>query len=270
MAKESKAARTAREEAAAARAAAIEKQRKRQRTINFAIAGAIAVVVIGIIGGAVLMSQQTKQQSGAVADPSAPVPTGVYGADGGAGGDYAFGVPFGSNPDAPVVSVWEDLQCPACGAFEKAMGDTLKAKAEAGEIYLVTRPTTFLDKSFNTDASRRATAAYGCAIDAGKGYEYKETVYANQPEREGDGWTDEQLKGFAQEVGIADAAYTTFEKCFTDRTYVPWSKNSTDEFYAAGVNGTPTVKINGETVETSDVVDAAKFDELIKQAAAKQ
>lgn len=262
----SKSARSAREEAAAARAAAMEKQRKRQRTINLAIGGVIAVVVLAIVGGAVIMSRETKQQSGAVADPSAPIPVGVFAA----GEEFAFGVPVGSNPDAPVVEVWEDFQCPACGAFEAAMGSTLLAKAEAGEIFLVTRPTTFLDRTFASDASRRAAAAYGCAIDAGQGYPYKEKVYANQPEREGDGWTDEQLTGFAQEIGLTGETYTTFEQCFVDRTYVPWSTNSTEEFYASGATGTPTVKINGEAVATSDVVDQATFDELIKKAAAGQ
>lgn len=263
MAKDNKNARSAREAAAAARTAALEQQRKRQRIINIVVGSVIVVVVGAIIGTAVLLSQNSKKQSGVVADASAPVPTGVFGAD----GDYPFGVPLGANPDAPVLQLWEDLQCPACGQFERAAGEMLKGKAAAGEIFLVTRPTTFLDQGLRTDHSRRATGAYGCAIDAGKGYEYKETVYANQPAREGDGWTDEQLLGFGQQVGIEGDAYTTFEQCFNDRKYVPWAGNSTDEFNKSGINGTPTVLLNGEKISAKDVLDPAKFDELIKAAA---
>jgi protein-disulfide isomerase len=244
----------------------MEQQRKRQRRITIAIGAVIALLVVGIIGGAVFLSNQKKAESGVVADPSAALPTGVFDA----AAQWPYGVPTGSDPKAPVVEIWEDMQCPACAAFEAQMGQTLKAKADAGEIYLVNRPTTFLDTNLNTTYSRLATAAYGCAIDAGKGYDYKEAVLSNQPAKEGDGWTEEQLVGFASQVGIEGEALTTFESCLTDRTYVPWAGNSTQEFIAAGIGGTPTILIAGKQVPTADVLDPEKFQQLIDEAAAAQ
>ena len=270
MAKQSKATpkstRSAREEAAAARAASQAAEKRRQRMINITIAVVIGVVVLGIIGGALLVSNQTKESSGAVANPDAAVPVGAFGS----GDPLAYGVPYGSNPDAVVVAVWEDPQCPACASFEAAAGEDLRQKADGGEILLVTRPTTFLDRRFNTDHSRRAVAAYGCAVDAGKGMEFKTTMYANQPAEEGTGWTDEQLIGFGETAGISGADLTTFEQCFTDRVYLPWATNSTEAFYTAGVQGTPSVTVNGEDVATADVVDPVKFQQLIDEAAAAQ
>lgn len=262
----SNSSRAAREQAAAARAAAAAAEKRRQRTVNIAIAVTVLIVVGGIIGGALFFSNQTKQDSGAVADPTAAVPTGGYPS----GDELAYGIPYGSNPDAVTVQVWEDFQCPACGAFEAAAGENIRTLAEDGEILLVSRVTTFLDRNLATDSSRRASAAYGCAVDAGKGMEYKTTVFSNQPEQEGTGWTDEQLVGFAGAVGIEGEDLTTFEQCFSDRVYLPWATNSTEEFYANGIGGTPTILINGEKVETADVVDPAKLQQLIDEASASQ
>jgi protein-disulfide isomerase len=256
-------AKTAREKSAAARAAAEAAEKRRQRTINIAIAAAVLVVVGGIIGGALIFSNQTKQESGAVVDPTAPVPAGGFAS----GAQLAYGIPYGSDPDATTLEVWEDFQCPACGSFEAVAGPNLRQLADDGQIQLVTRVTTFLDRSLATDHSRRAAAAYGCAVDADQGEVYKSTIFANQPEREGDGWTDEQLISFAEQAGITGDDLTAFDQCLTDRVYLPWTANSTEEFYNNGIGGTPTVLIDGEQVETADVVDPAKLQELLDQAA---
>lgn len=267
MAKQSKSttsARSAREQAAAARAASQAAEKRRQRVINLTIAAVIGAIVLAIIGGAVYVSNQTKEKSGAVADPDAATPAGAYPT----GDPLAYGIPFGTNPDAPTVEVWEDFQCPACQSFEESAGPNLRQLADGGQIHLVTRPTTFLDRSLGTDHSRRATAAYGCAVDAGRGMEYKTTIFANHPGSEGDGWTDDQLVSFAADAGISGADLATFETCFTDRVYLGWATNSTEEFYTLGIGGTPTIKIDGKEVATADVVDPVKFQELIDAAAA--
>lgn len=135
------------------------------------------------------------------ADPNAPLPEGVI-----AGGEgWAFGVPFGTSTTAPVLEIWEDFQCPACQAVEKANGAGIEALAEQGKVRLVWRPTTFLDGNLGNDSSARAVAAWGCAIDAGKSREFHNTVYSNPPAAEGDGFTDDQMIGFAESSGIAGA-----------------------------------------------------------------
>ena len=269
MAKQSKKStksRTAREQAAAARAEALAAEKRRQRTINIVIAVVITVVVVGIVGGALYFANQTKEESGAVANPDAPLPAGAFGPD----DALAYGIPTGTDPDAPTLELWEDFQCPACGAFEAAVGPDLDSRAEAGEIVLVSRPTTFLDRSLGNDSSRLATAAYGCAVDAGKGSEYKSTVFANQPGSEGDGWTEDQLVGFAETSGIAGEELAAFETCLADRVYLPWATNSTEEFYANGIGGTPTVLLNGEVIENADVLDPEILTERIAEAAGQQ
>ncbi len=262
----SKSSRSAREAAAAARAASLAAEKRRQRTINIIIGAVIAIVVAGIVGGALFFANRTKEESGAVANPDAAAPAGAFPS----GDPLAYGIPYGSDPDAVTLEVWEDFQCPACAAFETAAGANLKALADEGQLQYVTRVSTFLDRNLATDHSRRAAAAYGCAVDAGKGMEYKSALFSNQPSSEGDGWTDAQLVEFGSTAGIAEQDQPTFEQCFVDRDYLPWATNSTEQFYANGISGTPTVLIGGEVVDTADVLDPAKLQQLLDEAAAPQ
>ena len=128
--------------------------------------------------------------------------------------------------------------------------------------------TSLLDRNLGNDASERAVAAWGCAIDAGKTREYHDAVYANRPKTEGDGYTDEQLIGFASTAGIEGAALDTFTKCFTDRTYLNWSANSTDIFYSSNVAGTPYALLNGVELPTATLVDQAALEKAVSDAAA--
>ncbi len=261
-----KATRTAREEATAARAAAQAAEKRRQRIINITIALVIGAIVVGIVGGALYFSNKTKEEAGGTPDPDAALPVGAFPS----GDPLAYGIPYGSNPDAPTLETWEDFQCPACASFEAAVGQDLWQRADNGEIQLVTRVTSFLDRSMGTSYSRLAGVAYGCAVDAGKGMEYKSTVFANHPAKEGDGWTDDQLIGFAETAGISGDDLDTFEQCFSDRVYLPWVTNSTEEFYNNQISGTPTVLINGQKVATADVMDPVKLQGLIDAAAAAE
>ena len=61
-------------------------------------------------------------------------------------GDYAYAIPAGQmKADTPVLQVWEDPQCPACAAVEKANGAGIEELATTGKVQLYYRPTAFLD-----------------------------------------------------------------------------------------------------------------------------
>ncbi len=263
MAQQKESNRSARAKAAEARAAQQAAEKRRQRLINILAIVGVAVVFIAIVGGAWLSSQQAKEDSGAVVNPDAAAPSGSLPST----DPNAYGVVLGGKEGAPVLAIWEDFQCPACGQFEAAAGANLDKLAADGEILLISRITSFLDTSLNTDHSRRAANAFGCAVDAGKASQYKNTVFANQPASEGDGWTDDQLIGFGEQAGITGDAAATFEQCVADRPYLGWVTNSTDAFYQSGVGGTPSVVLDGEIIETADALDPEKLQAAIDAAA---
>lgn len=231
-----------RERAAQARAAAEAGAVRRERLVRIIGGAVVALVVVGIVGGAWWVSSNESSDSALVIaepDPNAPLPAGVRGAD----DEFPFAVAYGTGTaTAPAVEIWEDMQCPACGDLEVAAGAQLAAAAESGDIQLLWRPVTFLDRG--TDASTRAVAAWGCAIDAGKTREYHDRIYEDQPQA-GEGWSDEQLLEYGAEVGITGADYDVFSQCLLDRTYAGWAANSTQSAVESGVQGTPTVLVNG-------------------------
>jgi protein-disulfide isomerase len=256
-----------RQRAAAAREASNAGEKRRERTVRLVGGATVLLVVAGIIGLAVFArsSDTGPEVVTASADPSAPLPKGARPA----GDPYEFGIAYGTAPaGAPVLEVWEDFQCPSCGAVEAANGDGIAQLAEDGKITLVWRPTTFLDKNLGNDSSLRAVAAWGCAADAGKAREYHDIVYANQPLTEGDGFPEDRLIAFGAEAGITGADTEAFTKCIQDGTYLPWAANSTQVFYDAGIPGTPLAKLDGTEIPTEKLADKAALDQVIADALA--
>ena len=224
-----------RQKAAEAREAALSKEKRRERTVRTIGAVAIAVVVIAIVAATIIIIKLSQTDPAPAPDPAAALPTGVLTST----DLYAYGKPV--NPEAvnkPVLAIFEDFQCPACGYVEKTNGAGIQKLATDGKVKLIWRPTTFLDPKFKSDASRRATAAWGCAIDANKTVEYHDWIYANQPAKEGDGWTNDQLLQYGKDVGITGDLYTTFETCVTSQKYAGWAVNSTTIFENSDAKGT--------------------------------
>jgi hypothetical protein len=254
--------------AAAARNAAVGGDKKRERVMRLVGAAVVVVVVVAIIAIAVVAKNSSKTPVVTpTVDPNAAIPTSVL--DGSS--KYAFGVPYGTGTSkVPVLQIWEDFQCPSCEAVETANGAGIEALATAGKVQLIYRPTTFLDKNLRNDSSARATAAWGCAIDAGKTQQYHNAIFSNPPATEGVGFTNDTLLSFAGDAGIEGAALDKFKTCFDAQTYLSWSANSTDAFYKSGAQGTPYALLNGKPVDNAVLADKAKLDALVAATTAGQ
>ena len=269
MAKE-KPSKSTREKAAAARAEQQAKEKRRERTVRIVGAIGVIVVVALIIGLAVVIPRMSNSDNGGAnplpsPNPDAAVPTGVFNAT----GEVPWGVPVGTAPaTAPLLEIWEDFQCPACGSLEEINGSGIQTLAQDGKVRLVWRPTTFLDNNLGNQASAYAVSAWGCAIDAGKTTEYHDVVYSNQPTTEGEGWTQEQLIQFGEEAGISGAPLDTFKQCVNNNTYLGWAVNSTQAFYDANIQGTPFGLLNGQQIDTKILADQTALEKAIADAAA--
>lgn len=223
----------------------------------------VALLVVGIIGAAVI----ARRDRGSI-DGSAALPNTVQ-AD--------FGVPYPGTPNAgaPVVSIYEDFQCPACGSFESVAGEHIGRMAREGKIALVWYPVAFLDDNpgvrqanrdnDNPDSSKRAMAAFGCAIDQGKTAEFHDAVFASQPE-EGRGYSTQDLKALAGPMGLSGEQEKSYVQCIDDETYLPWAKNATLAFRDSGLGGTPTILMNGKDVDVRVAADATQFEALVAEA----
>ena len=158
------------------------------------------------------------------------------------------GVSVGPGVDADVtqVRIYEDPQCPWCGRLENAIGQDLAELIEAGEINVTFQIMSFLDGSLGNDSSTRGANAMLCADDAGAFLPFHETLYGNMPTAEGQGWTDEQLVGFAEQAGLDGGALTEFQACVSEQPHADYVQDMQQRANEDGVSGTPTVFVDGE------------------------
>jgi protein-disulfide isomerase len=215
------------------------------------IGAVVAFVVIVAVVVAIVLAKPDGGSAGSAQ------PKGAVASD--AGGILANAAPAKAN--APTLDLYEDFQCPICGELEKAMGPSITSMADAGEIKLVVHTLSFLDDNLSNDSSKRSANAVACAADAGKFLEYHAAVFAAQPAREGEGYTDAQLTAFANTAGITGAALTTWQKCASSGQHATYVVDTQTAAGKSGVNSTPTVKLNGKditkTLTTADALVAA-------------
>lgn len=237
-----------------AREAEAKRRQKRQRLFKIlgivVILGLLAAIAFVIFRAATGDDATTSTSSGKVVTPE------------GAGDDG--GILIGS-ADAPVtVTLYYDYMCPACGAFEKANGDVLDGYLADDTIRMEMHPISFLDKaSQGTEYSTRAANAFATVVDEApdKAWAFHDALYANQPEENSTGLTDDKIAEIARDAGVPDSVVEHFDQ----RTYDGWVADVTKEAFASGITGTPTIRINDKPFEgnpyevgpLSDAIDAA-------------
>jgi protein-disulfide isomerase len=166
------------------------------------------------------------------------------------------GIVLGHGP--AVVDAYIDFLCPFCRMFEQRSGPAIDALVDRGVITLVYHPLGFLDRLSTTRYSTRSAAASGCASDGGRFREYLYTLYDNQPPEGSDGLTDEELVQLGLQSGLE-----AFGSCVMAGRYLGWAEYVTAMAVARGVNGTPSVYVDGLGVPASaDAITAAALAEM--------
>jgi protein-disulfide isomerase len=215
-----------------------QRQREKVRQRAFAVgAVALALLLIAGIAGWYVYQEQRPEPSAAPPPASAD----------------AAGVKVGTGP--VTVDVYLDFMCPHCKEFEDGTAATLDTLVTSNAATVVYHPLAFLDRFSTTSYSTRSAAASGCAADAGKFVEYARVLYANQPPENSPGLDDNKLIELAGTAGIDT---TAFGQCVKDGKHTSWVDGVTEAATKAGVNGTPTVMVNGKKVDaTPDAINAA-------------
>jgi protein-disulfide isomerase len=263
---------------------AMRSGRRRRRTRTAAVLGSSALVVV--LAGSLVASVAPRFGSDpAVTGPvasspsAASLPRGVVGT-----GPWAYAVPLvpatargEQTTAAPELGVWIDPQCPACAAFHRAAADTIAQLVDEGVISVYYRPATFIDDAVADEnaaagaprSSRRAVAAWGCAIDQGFGRVYLTALMTGQPASEGDGFTDARLDELARVAGLDGDALARFTACRGSERYLAWADAAERAFEDAKVPGTPTITLDGRDLPVATAADPAALRAAVLEAAAR-
>lgn len=175
--------------------------------------------------------------------------------------DTANGSPITfDNGAVTVIDVWEDPQCPVCKLFEDANGDYIESLIREKKATVRYHVLSFLG-----DESVRAANASFCAADEGQYLDFHHALYAVQSPLENSGfWSNETLVNIGKKIGITSQS---FADCVTKGSKVEIVKANYDSMSKFGVQGTPTVFINGKKWErTQNEFSLEEFKAAVEAA----
>ena len=211
----------------------------RRRTAILTVIGVCGVLAFAVVVAVGIQGTPRRPGPAPVAvPPGLLVPAGAT----------PYGITLG-RPEAPVaIDVYIDFQCPFCREFELGSGATLAQMVAAGQARVTYHPLSFFDRFSSTEYSSRSAAAAGCAIDAGVYPRFQTLLFEQQPPEGGVGLPDERIIALGRQAG----AGAQFDGCVRAHRYGPWISTVTAQANNVGVDSTPILQVNGETVEHSD------------------
>ncbi|WP_060574271.1 DsbA family protein [Pseudonocardia sp. EC080625-04] len=165
----------------------------------------------------------------------------------------AQGISTGNAAAAKKIDIYLDFQCPACKQFQQLSGSTIDELRDSGQAEVIYHPIAILDNTSPDRFSSRSAAAAGCVAEAGAFPQWEKLMYENQPRERDAGLTTAQMAQLAQQAG----AQGDVTSCIEDERFEPWAQSITQQAFQAEVQSTPTVKVDGQTID-NPVPDALK------------
>ena len=264
-----------------------ETQKKKERRRRWIIQGSIVAAVIAVVLiVAVVITNSVR--------PAGPGPANMA-SDGIVIGEDLIAVRTEARPvDAdPIPStglgengivdirIYQDYFCPICGAFEDANGEQIRTWVESGVATIEIHPVAILDNaSLGTKYSTRSANAAACVANFSPDdfFNFNAELFANQPEEQTEGLTDDELKAIVKSSGVVSTSQVG--DCIDDQTFAAWVAAATQRAVAVDADGnlkivpitdppttqfgTPTILVNGVRY-TGGVDDATAFATFVLQ-----
>ncbi|WP_328325584.1 MULTISPECIES: thioredoxin domain-containing protein [unclassified Streptomyces] len=225
-----------------------ERQAKKDKTRRQIVVAGSIVVVLAIAAGVGYGVMQLNKPSGWEAAKSAKVvaPKNTTGTDG-------TTVTVGKASAKKTLQMYEDPRCPICATFDQTVGSTVQKDLDAGKFKIQYIGATFIDNN-GGEGSKNGLSALGAALNVSPtAFEhYKTAMYSAK-------WhPDETTDTFKDDSYLIKIAQTVpelkdnkaFQKAVNDGTYDAWAMKMSAKFDKSGVQGTPTLKMDGKKLTT--------------------
>ncbi|WP_329133349.1 thioredoxin domain-containing protein [Streptomyces sp. NBC_00670] len=228
-----------------------ERQAKRDKVKRQVIVAGSIVAVLAIAGGisyAVVQGNKPGYWE-AAKDDKLVKPAHTSGKDG-------LTVVIGKDSAKKTLEMYEDPRCPICASFEQTVGPTVHKGVEDGKYKIQYIGATFIDTNSQGEGSKNALSAMGAALNVSTDAfaDYKTALYSKKwhPEE-----TEDKFKDDAYLIKVANTVpalkdNAAFQKAVKNGTYDKWALDMSAKFDKSGVNGTPTLKMDGKTLTGSD------------------
>ncbi|MEI7029786.1 DsbA family protein [Streptomyces pratensis] len=233
-----------------------ERQAKKDRTRKQLVVAVSVVAALAVVGGISYGVTQLNKPDAWEAAADAKNVTAPKNTSGDEGTTVVIGEPGAKK----TLELYEDSRCPVCATFEQGVGETIAKDVEAGKYKIEYVGATFIDNVDNGSGSKNALSALGAALDVSPEafMEYKAALYSAEfhPAESEDKFAEDSYL-----IEVADSVDAlknnkAFQKDVEDGTYDAWAMKMSEKFDKSGVQGTPTLKMDGEKV-TSEGSDNA-------------
>jgi protein-disulfide isomerase len=223
-------------------------RRGKQRTQIWLIAGVTLVAVL-VVGELIALSQP---------DVSTVVSADYTGLaqqmdDSGAAG-FAIG-----SPDAPVTLVeYSDFSCTHCHDLVPTIHRLIEEYVRAGTLKIVYKPISFVNPPYSGEAASAAV----CAAEQGRFWEMHDTIWAIYEQSGPQAYGKRLLAEQANRIGLD---VDQFRQCYASAETADAVQSVLDEAQVMGVQGTPTLFLNGQAVPYSGPEDTyVRLNEAIE------
>lgn len=166
----------------------------------------------------------------------------------------------GANAKVLVVE-WADYQCPFCKQyFQNVEAQLKKDYIDSGKIKYAFRDFPFLGQASTDpagDESVNSANATRCANEQGKFWDYHDYLYNHQGQENQGAFSKDNLKKFAQALSLNT---DQFNGCVDSNKYNSDVTKDLSAGRTVGVNGTPTVYVNGVQIVGSQPYDVFKTE----------
>ena len=143
------------------------------------------------------------------------------------------------DPNAPVlVETYEDFLCPHCADFTRELGPALMDLVKDGTVRW-----EYKYRVIGGADSYNANIAAECAADQGKFWEYHEELFRRISDQGKVAVFPKNLKQLAADMGLDTEQ---FNECLDKKEHLKEIQKIDQLAAARGVNGTPTIFINGQ------------------------
>jgi len=167
------------------------------------------------------------------------------------------------DPNAPVqIDVFEDFQCPACVYYtQQTEVQVIQEYVNTGKVYYVFHNFPFIDDNSALKASDQAANAAMCAAEQNIFWEYHDVLFANWLGENDGSMNDKRLIAFAETAGLDMKAFNT---CFDKNPYKSQIQDDLSLGRTMGVQGTPSVFVNGSLLTPGKVPDFASVKAAVE------
>ncbi|MFF0116703.1 thioredoxin domain-containing protein [Streptomyces prasinus] len=219
---------------------------KRQLVVAGSIVGVLAIA--GGIGYTIMQANKPGAWE-AAADAKLVKPANSSGENG-------TTVVIGKADAKKTLELYEDPRCPICATFEQGVGKTIEKDVADGKYKVQFIGAAFLDRNLAGEGSKNALSALGAALNVSPEafLAYKSALYSAEfhPEESQDKFKDDSYL-----IKVADSVEELkgnkeFQTAVENGTYDKWALEMSEKFDGSDVQGTPTLKMDGEKLTGSD------------------